>query len=160
MRFPLTLTAGLLLAIATLTTGHAQSDAAGTVTVDHAWARATPGGAKTGAVYMTITNNGSEAERLIGGASPDAATVQVHEMKVVNNVMQMREVPGGLAIPAHGTVTLKPGSYHVMLIGLKKPLKAGDAVPLTLRFDKAAAMTINVPVETMGADDMGGMKMQ
>ena len=160
MRLPLTLSAALLLTIATVTTGHAQNDAAGTVTVDRAWARATPGGAKTGAVYMTITNNGAVAERLTGGASPDAATVQVHEMKVVNNVMQMREVPGGLPIPAHGTVILKPDSYHVMLIGLKKPLKAGDAVPLTLRFDKAAAMTINVPVEAMGADDMGGMKMQ
>ena len=80
-------------------------------------------------------------------------------MKVVNGTMQMREVAGGLQVPAKGTVVLKPGSYHVMLIGLKNALKAGDSFPVTLVFEKAGNVSITVPVRAMGAkhDDMPGM---
>jgi periplasmic copper chaperone A len=80
-------------------------------------------------------------------------------MKVENGVMQMRELGGGLSIPAGGSVVLKPGSYHVMLIGLKKPLTAGETFPLTLTFEKAGNVSITVPVQAMGAgkDKGGGM---
>ncbi len=129
------------------------------ILVEKPWARATPGGASTGAVYMTLDNKSNAADRLIGASTDVAAKAQVHEMKVVNGTMQMREVAGGLAIPAGGSVALRPGAYHLMLMGLKKPLKAGDSFPLTLKLEKAGEVTITVPVEAMGATDapMPGM---
>lgn len=133
------------------------------IQVDQPWARATPGGATTGAAYMTISNKSGVADRLTGASSDVATTLQIHEMKVVNGIMRMREVPGGLRIPANGSVVLKPGSYHVMLIGLKNPLKAGDSFPLTLNFEKAGNVAVTVAVQAMGAksgDDMSGMKMK
>jgi copper(I)-binding protein len=79
-------------------------------------------------------------------------------MKVENGVMQMREVADGLPIPAGGSVVLKPGSHNVMLIGLKKPLTAGEKFPLTLTFEKAGNISVTVPVQAMGAtQDKGGM---
>jgi periplasmic copper chaperone A len=131
------------------------------VTVEQPWARATPGGAKTGAVYMTLDNKSGTADRLIGVSSDVADKLQIHEMKVENGVMEMREIAGGLSIPAGGSVVLKPGSYHVMLIGLKKPLTVGEKFPLTLTFEKAGNISVTVPVQAMGAaqdkGSMGGM---
>ena len=139
----------------------AQGAGSTTITVEQPWARATPAGAKTGAAYMTLANKTKTADRLTGASSHVAAKVQIHEMKVVNGVMQMREVADGLAIPAGGSVMLKPGSYHVMLMGLKKPLVAGQSFPLTLTFAKAGNISVTVPVQAMGAtsgsDGMGGM---
>ena len=129
------------------------------IQVEKPWARATPGGATTGAVYMTLDNKSNAEDRLIGASSDVAGTVQIHEMKVVDGTMKMREVAGGLAIPAGGAVVLKPGGYHVMLIGLKKPLKAGDSFPLTLQFQKAGSVSVTVPVQAIGASEapMPGM---
>jgi hypothetical protein len=121
------------------------------IQVEKPWTRATPAGATTGAVYLTIDNKSGAADRLTGASSDVADKLQIHEMKVVNGVMQMREVPGGLQVPAKGAVVLKPGSYHVMLIGLKNPLKAGDSFPLTLVFEKAGNVSITVPVQASGA---------
>ncbi len=83
-------------------------------------------------------------------------------MAVTNGVMQMRQLANGLPIPAGGSVALKPGGYHVMLIGLKKPLKAGDTFPLMLTFEKAGNISITVSVQAMDAskdkgNGMGGM---
>jgi periplasmic copper chaperone A len=136
-----------------------------TITVEQPWARATPAGAKTGAVYMTLDNKSGTADRLTGASSDVADKLQIHEMKVENGVMKMHEIPGGLPIPSDGSVVLKPGSYHVMLIGLKKPLTAGEKFPLTLTFEKAGNISVTVPVEAMGATqenggtgNMGGMQ--
>jgi copper(I)-binding protein len=155
MRYLLQLAfAALLLSAASL--AFAQSSA---IQIDKPWARATPGGATTGAAYMTIDNKSNIADRLIGASSNVAKTLQIHEMKVVNGIMKMREIAGGLAVPAGGSVTLKPGGYHVMLIGLNKPLKQGDKFPLTLVFEKAGKVSIEIPVEAVGAmhSDMPGM---
>jgi copper(I)-binding protein len=128
------------------------------IAVEQPWARATPAGAKTGAVYMTLDNKTGSADRLTGASSDVADKLQIHEMKVVNGVMQMRQVADGLPIPASGSVALKPGSYHVMLIGLKKPLTPGETFPLTLTFEKAGNISVTVPVQAMGAmQDKGGM---
>lgn len=132
----------------------ASAFAADSIKVDHPWARATPGGAQTGAVYMKLVNSADSDDRLTGGASPVAKEVQIHEMKVEGGVMKMQELPNGLAVPAKGSVTLKPGSYHVMLIGLKKPLKKGQHFPLTLTFEKAGKLSITVPVMAIGAGHM------
>ncbi len=107
---------------------------------------------------MTLDNKSGIADRLTGISSNVADKVQIHEMKVENGVMQMREISGGLSIPANGSVMLKPGSYHVMLIGLKKPLTPGEKFPLTLKFEKAGNISVTVPVQAMGAmEDKGNM---
>jgi periplasmic copper chaperone A len=129
------------------------------IQIEQPWSRATPAGASTGAVYLTVTNKSHDADRLLGASSDVADKSQIHEMKVVNGIMEMREVSGGLRVPAGGSIELKPGSYHVMLIGLKKPFKAGETIPLTLDFEKAGKISITVPIRAMGAghDDMPGM---
>ena len=129
------------------------------IQVENPWARATPSGAKTGAVYMTIDNKLSIADRLTGLSSEVAKKLQIHETKMENGIMKMREISGGLPVPAGGSVVLKPGGYHVMLIDLNKPLKAGEAFPVTLVFEKAGKVSITVSVQSMGAthDSMPGM---
>jgi periplasmic copper chaperone A len=129
------------------------------IQVEKPWARATPGGATTGVTYMTINNKSNVADRLNAVSSDVAKTLQIHEMKVVDGVMKMHEISGGLPVPAGGSVALKPGGYHVMLIGLNKPLKAGENFPLTLVFEKAGKVSIEVPVQSIGAmhNDMPGM---
>lgn len=142
----------------------AQDRGTSTVAVEQPWARATPSGARTGAVYMTLDNKAATADRLTGASAEVAEKTQIHEMTVANGVMRMRELANGLAIPAGGSVTLKPGGYHVMLIGLKKPLTADETFSLTLTFEKAGNISITVPVQAMGAiqdhngDRMDGMK--
>jgi copper(I)-binding protein len=132
----------------------------GSIDVEKPWARATPAGARTGAIYMTLDNKTSTADRLTGASTDVADKVQIHEMTMTNGTMQMRQLVKGLPIPASGTVVLKPGSYHVMLMGLKKPLKAGETIPLTLTFEKAGNVSVSVPVQPLGAmqeDKSGGM---
>jgi hypothetical protein len=142
--------------IAATPAAFAQSGGNGKIDVEKPYARATPAGAMSGAAYMTLANKTQTTDRLTGASSEVAAKVQIHEMKVVNGVMKMREVAGGLAIPAGGSVALKPGSYHVMLMGLKKPLVAGQSFALTLTFAKAGNISVTVPVEAMGATSGNG----
>lgn len=134
----------------------AQGTGTSTIVVEEPWARATPAGAETGAAYMTLDNKTSTADRLTAASSDVAAKLQIHEMTVVNGVMQMRQLVDGLPIPAGGSVVLKPGSYHIMLLGLKKPLKAGDTFPLRLTFERAGNISVTVPVEAMGVMQGGG----
>lgn len=110
--------------------------------ISDARARATPDGATTGIVYLTVTNEGAVADRLIGGASDAAERVEIHQMKMTDGVMTMRPIPGGLEIPAHGEVKLQPNGDHVMLIGLKHPLKAGENVAITLDFEKGGKIPV------------------
>jgi periplasmic copper chaperone A len=138
----------------------AQGGGASPIAVEGPWARATPAGARTGAVYMTLANKTNASDRLTAASSDVAAKVQIHEMSVVNGIMKMRQLTDGLGIPAGGSVTLKPGGYHVMLIGLKKPLIVGETFPLTLTFQKAGNISVTVQVKAMGAmqdNKSGGM---
>jgi copper(I)-binding protein len=131
-----------------------------TVQVDHAWARATAAGAKAGGVFLTVTDTGAP-DRLVGASTPVAAVAEVHETINDNGVMRMRPVPG-LPLEAGKPVVLKPGSYHVMLMGLKQQLKPGDTFPVTLTFEKAPPATAIVTVGTAGASEPpagGTMKM-
>ena len=104
---------------------------------------------------MTLDNKSGSDDRLTGAASDVAAKVQIHEMSMTNGTMQMREVAGGLPVPAGGEVVLKPGGYHVMLMGLKKPLVAGESFPLTLTFAKAGNMSVTVTVQPLDAKPPG-----
>ena len=127
-----------------------RAHAADAIAITGGTSRATPAGAPTGIGYMTISNAGSESDRLVGATSPAVDHVEIHEMAVTDGVMHMRQIPGGLLIPAHGSVELKPGSYHLMLIGPKAPLRAGTTVPVTLTFAHAAPRTIDLAVEPLG----------
>ncbi|WP_283149568.1 copper chaperone PCu(A)C [Silvimonas soli] len=128
----------------------AQPAATNAIQVEHAWSRATPPGAAIGAAYFEITNNSKTADTLIGASSPVAATASVHEMKMANGMMQMRAVPQ-LPLPAQGNISFSPQGYHVMLNGLKAPLKEGSHFALTLQFAKAGAISVDVVVQAMGA---------
>jgi copper(I)-binding protein len=144
----------------------AQEFKGGDIVIDKAWARATPKGAEVGAGYLTIRNNGATPERLTGGAA-EFADVEVHEMATENGVTKMRELKDGLAIPAHGTVTLAPSGYHLMFARLRKPLATGETVKATLNFEHAGPIPVEFAVRPVGAssggggkkDDMKGMKM-
>ena len=143
----------------------AQEVKAGDITIEKSWARATPKGAEVGAGYLTIRNNGAAPDRFTGGTA-DFGNVEVHEMSMVGGVMKMRELKDGLAIPAHGSVTLAPNGYHLMFTGLKQPLTKGSVAKATLTFEHAGAIPVEFPVSGIGAssggakkDDMKGMKM-
>jgi copper(I)-binding protein len=105
------------------------------VTAHDPWARATVPGQKVAGAYVKLSAD--QATRLVSAASPAAQTVEIHQMSMENGVMKMRAVPA-LDIPAGGSVELKPGGYHLMLFGLKKPLAAGETITLTLKFQDAA----------------------
>ena len=104
---------------------------------------------------MTIENKGATPDRLTGG-SADFATVEIHQMKSENGVMEMREVPGGLNIPAHGSVGLAPSGYHIMFTHLAHPLTKGESVKATLRFEHAGPIEVEFPVMGIGAPAPGG----
>jgi hypothetical protein len=133
----------------------AQEFKAGDIVVEKPWARATPKGAEVGGAYVTIQNKGATPDRLTGGKS-DFATVEVHEMKSVNGVMEMRQVEGGLSIPAHGSVTLSPGGYHLMFTHLTHPLTKGESFKVTLDFEHAGPVEVEFPVAGVGASETGG----
>lgn len=123
---------------------------AGAVTVRAPWARATPGGAKVAGIFLELIAAAGSEDRLIGARSPVSGVVEIHDHIDDGGVMRMRRIE---AVPIKGatTVTLKPGGLHVMLMDLANPLKAGEAVKLTLLFEKAGALEIEVPVAPIGA---------
>jgi copper(I)-binding protein len=137
----------LLVAIPAL----AQSYKIGALQIDQPWARATAPSAPAGGGFLKITNSGTTPDRLVSANSPAADLVQVHEMKMDGNVMRMREVEKGLEIPPGGSVMLAPGGYHLMMMGLKGPLKQGTKVPVTLVFEKAGKIEIELSVAGLGA---------
>jgi periplasmic copper chaperone A len=130
------------------------------VQLDHASSRAMPAGAN-GVVYLTITDQG-EPDTLIGVSSAVAAKAELHESFDDHGVMKMRPVASLLVTPDK-PVTLAPGGYHIMLIGLKRSLVAGTGFPITLTFSKAGQVTTTVRVEKTGAPmpnmDHGNMDM-
>lgn len=127
--------------------------AATPVKVEDPWARATPPGAKIGAAYMKITSGGA-ADRLVGASSPAAAKVELHVTEKKGDVMRMREVKA-YDIPAKGSFELAPGGAHLMLVDLKAPLKEGAKVPMTLRFEKAGEVKVELQVRALGASSHG-----
>jgi copper(I)-binding protein len=122
----------------------------GSLRVDRPFARATPPGAKTAAVYMTIDNVGSTTDRLLRASTPIAGGVVLHQMAQKDGMMTMRAVPSFEIIPG-ARFELVPGGYHLMLIDLKQPLKAGEKFPLVITFARTGTVTTMVLVEDMGA---------
>jgi copper(I)-binding protein len=125
---------------------------AGDLQINHPYARATVPHQPSGGAYLSIENKGSKADKLVAVASPVAASAQIHTMSMDGNVMKMREVPS-IEIKPSEKLVMKPGDgYHIMLLGLKQPLKAGDKFPLTLTFENAGKVDVSVWVEDKTAN--------
>lgn len=118
------------------------------ISVQDPFARPSPGTGNGGA-FMVLTNNSNQADRLVSAQSPAAMMVELHETIDDGGVMKMVPQPQGFEIPAGGKVELKPGGKHVMLMGLKNTLEPGQTIQITLKFERAGEMTINVPVQAM-----------
>ena len=136
-----------LMATAALAHGYR----AGTLSIQHHWSRETAVGQAVGGGFLSISNSGNREDRLLSGTSPVAAEVQLHTMTVDGGVMRMRQVTDGIAIPAKGSVDLKPGGYHIMFMGLKRQLRQGERVPVTLRFQRAGSVTVQFAVQPVGS---------
>src|SRR5882757_10617805 len=132
----------------------------GAIEIGHPWSRATPPTAESGGGFLAITNTGTTPDRLIAVKSPAADKVEIHEMKMDGNIMRMREVEKGIEIPPGATVELKPGGFHVMFMGLKAPFAKEAKVPLTLVFEKAGSIDVELMVQAMGAQPPPSMHKQ
>jgi len=129
---------------------------AGSLEIKHPWARATPKGATVAGGYMKIINTGTAPDRLVGGSTVAAGKFEIHEMAMDGDVMKMRALPKGIEIKPGETVELKPGSYHLMFVGLKQPFEQGKRVKGTLQFEKAGTVEVEYAVEAIGGTPGGG----
>jgi copper(I)-binding protein len=125
------------------------------VLVEDAWVRATVGAKDTSmtAAFMSLTNPGNADIKLTSATSPAAGTVQLHQMAMKDGKMVMQEKAGGINVPATSHTHLSPGGDHVMLMGLKRPLKPGDEVPITLEFSDGTSHDLTVPVEAFTEEE-------
>ncbi len=122
--------------------------------VEAAWARPTAGGSShagggmgnVGAVYFTLANGGGAPDRLIGVTTRVAEVAEIHQTRVQDGVARMVPVPEGVIVPPGERVVFGPGSYHVMLMGLRRPLRPGDRFTMTLSFEQSDSITVNVEV--------------
>lgn len=142
-RAVLALLAGMLAAAAL---AQAQDTASAQIEVRDAWAPPTIGEQAVGVAYVTLTNNGSTADRLLAARTEGAQAVELHAHTMDGGIMRMRRIGGGIEMPAGATVRLEPGGSHLMLIGLAEPLRAGDAFPLVLTFERAGDVPATVAV--------------
>jgi copper(I)-binding protein len=140
-----------LLATLIVAPVRAEEVKAGDLVISQAWTRATPNGATVAGGYLTIENKGTTPDRLVNGSADIAGKFEIHEMAMNNGVMTMRPRDTGLAIEPGKTVKLAPGGYHLMIMGLKGPLKQGDKVPVTLEFEKAGKVLMQLDVQGVGA---------
>lgn len=127
----------------------------GAIEIGQPWTRATPPSAPSGGGYLVLTNTGTTPDRLIAVKSPAADKAELHEMKMEGTVMRMREIEKGIEIPPGATVELKPGGFHLMFMGLKAPFAKDTKVPVTLVFEKAGSIDVDLVVQAMGAQSPG-----
>jgi copper(I)-binding protein len=142
---------GALLCCAAEMAAAAHEYKLGELEIAHPWTRATIKGQPTAGAFLTVTNHGSQPDRLVSVSSPIARTAELHSMSIEGGVMKMRALTGGIDIPAGGTVELAPGSLHVMLIGPEQALAEGTRVPLTLTFQHSGTLEVELAVEKPGA---------
>ena len=139
---------------------NAQEAKVGNIKIEGAYTRSTVPGQKAAGGFMKIVDQGA-ADQLISASSPIADEVQLHTMTMEDNVMKMRQVKS-IDIPANGSVELKPGGLHIMIMGIKEPLAAGSSIPLKLKFAKAGEVEVKLPVNAMSGQAPAGhdkMKM-
>jgi copper(I)-binding protein len=118
----------------------------GPINISAPFSRATLPNAPVGGGYLTIENTGTEDDRLVSATSPVAGETQIHEMAMEGDVMKMRHLEDGLVIPAGQTITLAPGGLHIMLMNLEGKLVEGETITITLTFEKAGTVDVQLPV--------------
>ncbi len=143
--------AAALLAVSPVSAALAQT---ATMAVDKPWTRVAQQGG-VGGVFLTLRNAGTQPDKLVAVSSPVSRTTELHTTIKDGEVMRMRQVQS-IDVPAGGTAELKPGGLHVMLIGLSQPLTLGTKIPLTLTFERAGPVTVEVMVEAAGAPRPAG----
>jgi hypothetical protein len=116
------------------------------IVVSEAWARPTIGSSTQGVIYLTITNKGSASDTLTTASTPAAGKVEFHAMDMSGGMMKMRAMPS-VAIAAGESIEFSPGGNHIMLEDVTSPLKTGDTIELTLTFEKAGNVIVQVPVK-------------
>lgn len=143
------LVAALAIATATALSSAAMAHEykAGSLMIDHPWARPTIGSSKNSAAYMRLSNSGDTADTLLSVKSNAAEHVALHESRMDGEIMRMVPVKDGIEVPPHGAVELKPLGLHVMLVGLRKSLEEGEKFPMTLVFAKQGDVNVEVKVE-------------
>ncbi len=122
----------------------------GDIQVRHPWARATPPGTTVAAGYLEIRNNGKEADRLLSASTPVAKRVELHVTEHSDHIAKMRQLRA-FEVPGRERLTLSPGGAHLMLVDIVQPLKKGERFPLTLRFERAGELKVEVEVQELGA---------
>ncbi len=142
----------LTMSLLVMTIAHAQTKV-GNLQIIKPSVRATSPGQSISSAYLTIENKGSTTDRLVAVSFARAKEVQLHEMKMDGDKMMMRQMTG-IEIPANGSVELKPGGYHLMLMGLDSAIKDGEQLKMTLQFEKAGKVDVVFPSQALG-----GMKM-
>lgn len=143
----------ILAAAASLLATASFAAKAGAIDISGAWSRPAPQGGN-GVGYVVLANGG-KADRLVSASTPVAGRVEMHESMVMSGKAMMHPRPRGIELPAGKTVALKPESFHLMMIGLKKPLKVGETVPVTLKFEKAGSVTVSFDVRAAGPAPAG-----
>ena len=145
LRFMLPLLAGMAVS----------QSAMADIVVREVWVRATPGTSRGSAAYALIENLGSKADRLLQVSSPDAEKVEIHESKSTGGIMSMSPVEM-VPVPARDKIALKPGGFHVMIMGLSRPLKAGERLPLTFSFEFFGDVDVEAMVSPLAASSYPG----
>ena len=141
-----------LACVMTIASGQAHEITFGNLVIHHPWSRQSPMAADVAVGFITITNNSKEDDRLVKVTSEISTTVQIHDMKMVGDVMKMEELPDGVIIPAGATVKLKPRALHIMFMGLKRQVVEGEEFSGSLTFEKAGTVTIDYEVAAPGGD--------
>ena len=134
----------------------------GNLKLDQIWARSAPLSGGNAAAYLSVANSGQQDDTLLSVATPIAHQAQLHNMSMEGGIMRMREMADGISLRPGETVRLAPGGMHIMLLGIKQPLKKGDHFPLTLHFEHAGTVNVDVPVldqPPQAMPNMDNMKM-
>lgn len=137
--------------------GAAPAEAARTaaISASGAFTRATLPGAPVAGGFVTLANSGSTDDRLVAAETDIAGRTEIHEMAMQDGVMRMRPLPDGLPLPAGETIELRPGGYHLMFLDLRQPLVEGESIAVTLHFETAPPMIIDLAVQAPGAKSAG-----
>lgn len=141
----------VLLASSLLAPLHAENAGSGNLVIVKPWSRATPTGAKVAGGYLTIENGGSAPDRLLSASTELSKKLEIHEMAIKDGVMTMRPIEGGVTVGPGQAVKFAPGGYHLMFVELNAPLRQGEQVPVTLKFEHAGEIKTLFEVQGVGA---------